>query len=140
MTAEQRKLLVQALEVSIGGGAGTVSMNTPTTGWLRAVRQALGITQSQLAKKLGIRQQAYANIEVREQKGKVTLEILRRAAGALDCDLIYAFVPKKAIATTYSGLAAKYDSGLAMRKATEHSMALEGQGRHNIAPKPETHE
>jgi predicted DNA-binding mobile mystery protein A len=135
MTAEQRKNLVQALETAITGAMVTASVNTPTKGWLRAVRQALGLTQIKMAKKLGMRQQAYANIEVREQKEKVTLETLRRAAGALDCDLIYAFVPKKAVAPSFSELAAKYDSDLAMRKATEHSMALEGQGKRDTAPK-----
>lgn len=129
MTPEHRKALVQALDVAITGGIATASVNAPSKGWLRAARQSLGLTQSKAAKKLGIRQQAYANIEVREQKEKVTLETLRRAAGALDCDLVYAFVPKKAIAPTFSELASKHDPDLAMRRATEHSMALEGQGR-----------
>jgi predicted DNA-binding mobile mystery protein A len=137
MTDEQRKVLVRALEIATAGGLATALANTPTKGWLRAARQALGLTQSQMAKKLGMKQQAYANIEVREQREKVTLETLRRAAGALDCDLVYAFVPKKAVAPTFSELAARYDSGLAMRNATEHSMALEGQGRSNPAPKDE---
>jgi predicted DNA-binding mobile mystery protein A len=135
MNAEQRKILVGVLEAAITGGMATASVNIPTKGWLRAARQALGLTQSQLAKKLRMRQQAYANIELREQREKVAIETLRRAAGALDCDLVYAFVPKRAVAPTFSELAAKYDSELAMRRATEHSMALEGQGRRNIAPK-----
>jgi predicted DNA-binding mobile mystery protein A len=135
MAAEQRKILVQALEVAIAGGIAAASANAPTKGWLRAVRQALGLTQSQMAKKLGMSQQAYANIEVREQKEKITIETLRRAACALDCDLVYALVPRKADAPTFSELAAKYDSDLARRKATEHSMALEGQGRSIVAPK-----
>ena len=134
MTAEQRKILVQALEDAVTGRMDAASMTTPTKGWLRAARQALGLTQSHMAKRLGMRQQAYANIEVRERKETVTLETLRRAAGALDCDLVYAFVPKKEVAPTFSKLAEKYDSALAMRKATEHSMALEGQGRRENAP------
>jgi predicted DNA-binding mobile mystery protein A len=137
MKMEQRKILIQALEAAITGSIATAPVTTPTKGWIRAVRQALDLTQSQTAKKLGMRQQAYANIEVREQKEKVTLETLRRAAGALDCDLVYAFVPKKAVAPTFSELAATHDSDLAMRKATEHSMALEGQGRRDIEPKNE---
>jgi predicted DNA-binding mobile mystery protein A len=134
MTSEQRKILIRALEAAISGGVSTAPVSIPTKGWLRATRQALGLTQGQIAKKLGMRQQAYANIEVREQNEKVTLETLRRAASALDCDLRYALVPKKAVAPTFSELAVKYDSDLAMRKATEHSMALEGQGRRKIAP------
>jgi predicted DNA-binding mobile mystery protein A len=135
MKAEQRKVLVQALETAITDSIAKTSVTTPTKGWIRAARQALSLTQSQMAKKLGMRQQAYANIELREQRETVTLATLRRAAAALDCDLIYALVPKKAVAPTFTELAAKYDSDLAMRKATEHSMALEGQGRRDIAPK-----
>jgi predicted DNA-binding mobile mystery protein A len=137
MTAERRKILVKVLDAAITGGMATAAVNIPTKGWLRAARQAMGLTQSQMAKKLRMRQQAYANIEVREQREKVTIETLRRAAGALDCDLVYAFVPKRAVAPTFSELATKYDSDLAMQRATEHSMALEGQGRQNIAPKNE---
>jgi predicted DNA-binding mobile mystery protein A len=121
--------------VAVAGGLATASVNVPAKGWLRATRQAMGLTQSQMAKKLGMRQQTYANIEVREPKERVTLETLRRAAGALDCELVYAFVPKKAVAPTFSELAQRHDPDLAARRATEHSMALEGQGMPVSAPK-----
>src|ERR1017187_279129 len=135
MKAEHRKTLIQALDAAITGGIATASVHGPTRGWLRAAREAIGLTQSQMAKKLGMKQQAYANIEVREQKEKVTLETLRRAAGALDCDLVYALVPKKGVAQTFSDLATTHDPNVAMRTATEHSMSLEGQGQRGIAPK-----
>jgi predicted DNA-binding mobile mystery protein A len=124
---EPRKVLVQALDVVIAGNISTATATKPTKGWLRAARKALHMTQSQMARRLGMKQQAYANIEVREQTERVSLETLRRAAGALDCDLIYALVPKKAIAANFAELSAKYDPDLGLRKATEHSMALEGQ-------------
>jgi len=137
MKPESRKILVQALDVAITGDITAAAANIPNKGWLRAARQALGLTQSQMAKKLGMKQQAYANIEVREPKETVTLETLRRAAGALDCDLVYAFVPKRAIARTYLELAEKHDPDLVRRNATEHSMALEGQRRRMTTPKDE---
>ena len=108
----------------------------PTKGWLRAAREALGVTQSQMAMRLGMRQQPHAQVESRERLDKVTLETIRRAAAALDCDLVYALVPRASVATSFSGLAQKHDPGLAVRRATQHSMALEGQGRRESAEEP----
>ena len=39
------------------------SASKPAGGWLRAVRQAVGLTQATVAKKAGITQQAYAQFE-----------------------------------------------------------------------------
>jgi predicted DNA-binding mobile mystery protein A len=132
---EPRKVLVQALDGAIAGNISMAAATKPTRGWLRAARKALHMTQRQMAQRLGMKQQAYASIEVREQSERVSLETLRRAAGALDCDLVYALVPKKAIAATFADLSAKYDPDLGLRKATEHSMALEGQVPRLPAPK-----
>jgi len=133
MNNVQRRSLIQVLDAVPGATMASASTLVPSKGWLRAVREALGLTQSQMAKNLGMKQQAYANTEVREQKEKITLSTLRRAAGALDCDLVYALVPRKAVGSSFSELAAKQDPHYSMLRATEHSMALEGQGRARIA-------
>jgi predicted DNA-binding mobile mystery protein A len=44
---------------------------------------------------LGIKQPSIVAIEQSEVKGTIELATLRRVAEALDCTLIYAFVPKK---------------------------------------------
>lgn len=125
MKTEMRAVLLKGLDEHLP------TMRTfpvPARGWLRAVRDALGLSQRQVAKKLGMRQQPYAAMEEREKGGTVTLETLERAAGALDCDLVYYLVPKPGLAQTFTELAAKHDPAQAHRRATEHSMALEGQG------------
>lgn len=68
---------------------------TPKGGWVRAVRTALGMTQSQLAKRMGIARQNVASLEMDEVANNVTLARLSRAAEALGCELRYVLVPKQ---------------------------------------------
>lgn len=97
----------------------------PPRGWIRAIREALGMTTAQLGKRIGVTQSRAFDIEKAEIDGKLTLDSLERAAHALDCRLVYALVPRKPLET----LAEDRARGLAKRriKATSHSMALEAQ-------------
>lgn len=65
----------------------------PPGGWLSTVRQALGMTKAQLARRLNIAGSGINAIETNELKGTITLKSLARAANALGCDLRYVFVP-----------------------------------------------
>jgi hypothetical protein len=38
--------------------------------------------------------QAYADLESAEKRGAISLKSLHRAAGAMDCDLVYFVVPR----------------------------------------------
>src|SRR5437870_2077492 len=67
----------------------------PVRGWIKAVREALGMTTAQLAKRLDVKQPTVVAMEQSEAKGTIELATLRRVAEALDCTLIYAFVPNK---------------------------------------------
>ena len=67
----------------------------PVRGWAKAVREALGMTTAQLAKRLGVKQPSVVAIEQSEAKATIELATLRRVAEALDCTLVYAFVPNK---------------------------------------------
>lgn len=67
---------------------------TPPTGWLRLVRQSLGMTLQQVAVKLGISKQSVREMESRELTGAITLKRLREAAEAMEMNLVYGFVPK----------------------------------------------
>lgn len=104
----------------------------PYTGWLKAVRGALGITSRQLAQIIGVDMSAVIRLEEREVNGKVTLEMLNRASKAMNCKLIYAIVPiddhdsLDSIVDIRSKKAAK---DLLLK--VEHSMRLEDQGSAN---------
>lgn len=66
----------------------------PERGWIRAIREAIGMTTGQFAKRLGVAQPRVAALERAEANEVVTLKSLRQAAEALDCVLVYALVPK----------------------------------------------
>ena len=66
----------------------------PESGWIRPIREALGMTTGQFARRLGVSQPRVAALERAEAEEAVTLKTLRQAAEALDCVLIYALVPK----------------------------------------------
>src|SRR6056297_2717580 len=67
----------------------------PPRGWIRAIREALGMTTSQLAARLGVVQSRVPALEQAEAKKTVTLASLEKAANAMDCRLVYALVPRK---------------------------------------------
>lgn len=105
---------------------GPVSRYTPPVrGWIKAVREALGMTTAQLATRLGIKQPTLVAIEQSEARGSIELATLRRVAEALDCTLVYALVPRRPLDATIRERAGAF---LRRRRAPiEHSMLLEDQ-------------
>jgi predicted DNA-binding mobile mystery protein A len=97
----------------------------PTRGWIKAVREALGMTTEQLAKRLGVKQPSVVAIEQSEARGTIELATLRRVAEALDCALVYALVPNKPLETTVRDRARAFVRR--RRGPIEHSMVLEDQ-------------
>lgn len=65
----------------------------PPTGWIKAIRSALGMSLQQLGNKLSITKQSARAIEEREKDGSITLKSLREAGRVLDMQLVYGFVP-----------------------------------------------
>ena len=68
---------------------------TPPRGWTKAIRESLGMTTRQLAQRMGVAPSRVTTIEKAETTGGITLKTLRETAEALDCQLVYAFVPIK---------------------------------------------
>ncbi len=65
----------------------------PPTGWIKAIRTALGMSMQQLGNKLSITKQSILDIEQREKDGSITLKALKELGRALDMELVYGFVP-----------------------------------------------
>jgi predicted DNA-binding mobile mystery protein A len=97
----------------------------PVRGWIKAVREALGMTTEQLGKRLGIKQPTLVAIEQSEAKGSIELATLRRVAEALDCTLVYALVPNKSLEAAVRDRARAFQRK--RRAPIEHSMLLEDQ-------------
>jgi len=66
-------------------------------GFVREIREALGISSTQLARLVGVSQPAIVKLEKGERDGTVSLNTLAKAAEALDCKLVYALVPKSSL-------------------------------------------
>jgi len=93
----------------------------PHKGWIRAIRDALGMSSTELATRLGVSQQSVSQMEQSEQQDTITLETLRRAANALDCDLVYVLEPRTSLEEAVREQAHK--------KATRHLAPLAHHSR-----------
>ena len=104
----------------------------PPKGWVRAIRDAIGMTGSQLAARLGVRPQTIDAIEKSEAAGTIQLNTLRRAAEALDCTVDYALVPR----TSLDGAVTRRARKIALRDLgrVAHTMKLEAQATGDTAP------
>ena len=98
---------------------------TPSRGWIRAIRQALGMSTAQLAKRLGVRQPSVVGLERSEEKGTIAVATLQKVAEALDCTLVYALVPNQSLEATVRARARALLRR--RRQPIEHSMLLEDQ-------------
>ncbi len=67
----------------------------PVEGWLRTIRLALGMTTAQFAERYGRPQSRICTLEQAELTGAVSLKTLMEAADALDCDVVYAVIPRR---------------------------------------------
>jgi predicted DNA-binding mobile mystery protein A len=95
MINRNRRLARQRLDSRLTVLPSADKFAVPRRGWLRAVRDALGMTGSQMAARMGITPQSVGDLERSEAQGSIRLSTLRRAAEALDCTLVYAIVPRR---------------------------------------------
>ena len=102
----------------------------PSDGWIASVREALGLSQRQVGKKMQASGQAIQQFEKAEAENRITLRALRRVAGTMDCEVVYALVPRSG---SFADLAEKPTRERAARdvKSVLHTMALEDQKPEN---------
>ncbi|MCH7506549.1 MAG: mobile mystery protein A [Proteobacteria bacterium] len=125
MRAQDRAMARKQLDKRLNLLQNVDILARPPRGWIKAIREALGMTTAQLGKRLGVSQPRVLGIEKAEVSGSIKLESLERAAHALDCRLVYALAPRKPL----EYLAEDQARELAKKRlrATSHSMALEDQ-------------
>src|SRR5277367_5511221 len=139
MRSEFRSLLLHQLDRRLEPYRAARKVSRPAKGWMRSIRQALGVSSGELARRLGTSRQLPLQLEKGEAEGRITLKSLRTAANALDCDLVYALVPR---ADSMQDLIEDRARAEAKNRVlgVEHSMALENQaaGRIDEAIEAET--
>jgi len=121
-----QNLQLQQLSSKLEPLASLQRVATPPTGWIKAIRSALGMSLQQLGSKLSISKQSLHEIETREKDGSITLKLLNDAANALDMQLVYAVVPKDG---TFEALIERKARELATKIVlrTSNTMKLEDQ-------------
>jgi predicted DNA-binding mobile mystery protein A len=89
----KKSLQLQQLNSKMLGFASLKQVAMPPTGWIKAIRTAIGMSMQQLGNKLNVSKQGIMDIEKREKDGSITIKSLRKIARAMDMQLVYGFVP-----------------------------------------------
>ncbi len=105
---------------------GDLVRQPPRGGWLREVRQSLRMPLRWVAARMGLTVSGVSHLESREADGSITLKSLREAAEAMDCDLVYAVVPR---AESVSAMLETRARRIARERVQHvaHTMGLEDQ-------------
>jgi|SaaInlStandDraft_1057018.scaffolds.fasta_scaffold58595_2 predicted DNA-binding mobile mystery protein A len=117
----KKPLIIKQLNESI-----IPKVRTPRDGWVRSLRNALGMKLKDLAKRLSVNDSTVSRMENREVDGTITLNSLRKLADAMDCDLVYGLVPREG---NYSKLLKRQARQYVSQNwdLVNHSMMLERQ-------------
>jgi len=126
MAYKNKALIRQQLDKKLQNFAGLKDSPPPVRGWIRAIRDALGMTGEQLARRIGVQKQRVAALEKGEVSGTATINSMKKAAAAMDCVFVYALVPRDSLESNVERHARKYAEKI--HSAIQHSMTLEQQG------------
>jgi predicted DNA-binding mobile mystery protein A len=119
-------LKIEQLEQMLRPARKLQELQRPRLGWVRAIREALGMSSPQLARRVGIKAaQSVEDMQKDEVSGVIKLQTLRKLARALDCELVYALVPRKSLEEIRRDQATSVAKRLIKR--VSHSMSLEDQ-------------
>lgn len=119
------KLVREQLQMTLARFQPLLNISIPPKGWIRAVRNALGMSGRQLSERMGVTKQRASFIEKQEIHGTATLKTMRKTAESLDCVFVYGFVPRKSLEETVRNQA-KQVAVKRLARAS-HTMSLEDQ-------------
>lgn len=121
----RRDLARKHLDKRLSQWQPTSELACPPRGWIRAIREAIGMTAAQLAVRLNVSQPRVFALEKSEISGALTLETISRVAQALNCTFVYALVPNTSLEDTVKAQAQKKVAERIAR--VDHTMKLEAQ-------------
>ena len=118
-----RVLQIRALDKKTFDLKSTKNIVPQPSGWIKTVREAIGMTVSQLAARLGVTQPRITKMESNEDNLK--LSTMKKAAEAMNCEFVYYFKPR----TTFQNLVDEQAQKKAAEvlKTVNVNMALENQ-------------
>ncbi len=123
----KKSLQLQQLNDKMLGFASLNQAAVPPTGWIKAIRTALGMSGQQLGNKLSVTKQGIMDFEKREQDGSITIKALKEIGRAIDMQLVYGFVPNDgSLEALIEKRATELATKIVLRTAS--TMNLEDQG------------
>jgi predicted DNA-binding mobile mystery protein A len=125
MLPKHKLIARQQLDKTLSGYAIVKQATSPVKGWIRAIREALGMSGKQLANRLKVSQPRIPKLEQDEVSGAVSLKTMRLAAEAMNCVFVYAIVPRGTLEETVRMQARRVAEARTRRVA--HTMMLEAQ-------------
>ena len=126
MRSEYRDIRLSQLSTSLTSFESARTVSRPIHGWLRAIREALGLSLEQVGRIAGAPKQRIQRFEKAEPSDRITVRTLRRVAEAMDCELVYAIVPKSGSIVELAERRARAEAAKRVL-SVEHTMALENQ-------------
>jgi predicted DNA-binding mobile mystery protein A len=132
MRQEFKKLRLEQLDRTLAAFKDAKNESRPQRGWLRAIREALGLSLEEVGARLKKPRQRILEFENAEAEDRITLQSLRRVAAALDCNLVYALVPRTGSIVELAERRTRQDAARDVLDV-EHTMALEDQATGNVS-------
>lgn len=125
MKNQFRDLQLQQMDALLASWKAAQLSARPRSGWVRAIRESLGMSAAAFARRLGMTHAGVRKLESAEASDAITLASLRKLAEALDCELQYALVPRTSLRQHVQDRA----QAVAKERLSpiSHSMALEQQ-------------
>jgi predicted DNA-binding mobile mystery protein A len=115
----------EQLDATLKAFRPSLNVSVPSKGWIRAIRDVLGMNGRQFADRLDVTRQRSDQIENEECSGSLTLKAMRRIAESLDCVFVYGLVPR----TSLDDIVRNQAKNVATKRLAwaDHTMSLEGQ-------------
>lgn len=125
MNVKYQRLLRRQLDIKLKKYSDLKREEIPPKGWIRSIRESLGMNLRQLAERLSVDSSRVYRIEQEELTGSLKVKTLEAVAEALDCVFVYTLVPRTSLERSL------YDQASCIVKKrlnrVNQTMRLEGQ-------------
>ncbi|MDZ7771941.1 MAG: mobile mystery protein A [Balneolaceae bacterium] len=121
-----KKLIREQLDQKLKKLKPLLQLPVPERGWIKTIRESLGMSTYDLADRADLDQSRISRIESAEARREIKISTLEKIADALGVTFVYGFVPK----STLEDLVREQARKIALKRMnrTDHSMKLEEQG------------
>ena len=120
-----KKLIREQLDSKLSTLKGFTAQGLKSIGWIKTIREALGMTSTNLASRVGVNQSRIIHMEKAESDGNIKISTMEKVADALDMDFVYGFVPR----TSLNEMVRQHAKKIALHKMErlDNTMRLELQ-------------